>query len=68
MENLQRHFTYHLKPSKAFFMKTKEERKRMAAERKTKREANKERYGYAMVDGVRMEIGNYTVEPSSIMA
>lgn len=45
---------------------TRKERKRIAAERKMKREANKERYGYAMVDGVRMEIGNYTVEPSSI--
>jgi len=45
---------------------TREERKRLAAERKAKREANKERYGYALVDGIRMEIGNYTVEPSSI--
>ncbi|MBW2040022.1 MAG: flavodoxin family protein [Deltaproteobacteria bacterium] len=27
-ENLRRHFTYHLKPSKAFFLKTKEERKK----------------------------------------
>jgi len=45
---------------------TREERKRLAAERKAKREANKERYGYVWVDGVRMEVGNYTVEPSSI--
>jgi len=45
---------------------TREERKRLAAERKAKRETNKERYGYALVDGIRMEIGNYTVEPSSI--
>ncbi len=34
VENLQRHFTYHLKPSKAFFMKTKEERKKMAGKYK----------------------------------
>ena len=45
---------------------TREERKSQAAERKAKREANKERYGYAWVDGVKMEVGNYTVEPSSI--
>ena len=45
---------------------TREERKRLAAKRKAKREANKEQYGYAWVDGVRMEVGNYTVEPSSI--
>jgi len=45
---------------------TREERKRLAVERKAKREENKEQYGYAWVDGVRMEVGNYTVEPSSI--
>ena len=45
---------------------SREERKQLAAERKIMREANKERYGYALVDGVRMEVGNYTVEPSSI--
>jgi DNA topoisomerase-1 len=44
----------------------REERKRLREERKAEREANKERYGWATVDGVRMEIGNYTVEPSSI--
>jgi len=44
----------------------REERKRLRDERKAEREANKERYGWATVDGVRMEIGNYTVEPSSI--
>ncbi|MCW3991301.1 MAG: DNA topoisomerase I [Candidatus Bathyarchaeota archaeon] len=45
---------------------TREERRRLAAERKARREANKERYGFALVDGSRMEVGNYTVEPSSI--
>jgi len=45
---------------------TREEKKRLAAERKANREANKEKYGYARVDGVLMEVGNYTVEPSSI--
>jgi DNA topoisomerase-1 len=42
------------------------EKKRQAAERKAQREANKEIYGYAIVDGVRIEVGNYTVEPNSI--
>ena len=45
---------------------SREEKKALAAERKAAREENKERYGWATVDGVRMEIGNYTVEPSSI--
>jgi DNA topoisomerase I len=44
----------------------KEERKRLAEERKAVREANKERYGYAFIDGKRCELGNYMVEPSSI--
>ncbi|MEM2893592.1 MAG: DNA topoisomerase I [Candidatus Bathyarchaeia archaeon] len=45
---------------------SREERRRLAEERRKRREENKELYGYAWVDGVRMEIGNYTVEPSSI--
>ncbi|RJS94227.1 DNA topoisomerase I [Candidatus Bathyarchaeota archaeon] len=45
---------------------TKEERKRLREERKAARESNKEKYGYAIVDGVRMEISNYIVEPSCI--
>ncbi|MBA7495020.1 hypothetical protein ES702_05599 [subsurface metagenome] len=45
---------------------SREERKRLAAQRKAKREANKERYGYAWVDGVQVEVANYAVEPSSI--
>jgi DNA topoisomerase-1 len=44
----------------------REEKKRLAAERKAVREANKERYGYAFVDGERMELANYVAEPSSI--
>jgi DNA topoisomerase-1 len=43
-----------------------EERRRQVNERKALREANKERYGWATVDGERVEIGNYTVEPNSI--
>ena len=34
VENLKRHFTYHLKPSKDFFLKTKQERKEMTAKYK----------------------------------
>jgi len=45
---------------------SKEEKKRQAQERKALREANKEKYGYAIIDGIRTEVGNYTVEPPSI--
>ena len=45
---------------------SKEERKQLAAQRKTQREENKQRYGYAMVDGVQMEVANYAAEPSCI--
>ena len=44
----------------------REEKKLQAQERKALREANREKYGYAIVDGLRVEVGNYTVEPSSI--
>jgi len=44
----------------------REEKKRLAAERKAAREANKEKYGYAWVDGEKTELANYVVEPSSI--
>jgi DNA topoisomerase-1 len=43
-----------------------EEKKRLRDQRKAEREANKERYGYATIDGERCELGNYTVEPNSI--
>ena len=45
---------------------TKEERKALAAARKARREELKERYGYATVNGERMELGSYIVEPSGI--
>ena len=45
---------------------TKEERKAQAAARKAQREKLQERYGHATVDGERVEIANYTVEPSGI--
>ena len=46
--------------------RSKEAKKKLAQERKTVREANKEKYGYAFVDGVKVEVGNYIAEPSSI--
>lgn len=45
---------------------SKEEKKKLAADRKLIREANKETYGYVNIDGERTEISNYLVEPSSI--
>lgn len=45
---------------------SKEEKKKLAAERKIVREANKEKYGYAVIDGQKVELGNYMAEPSSI--
>jgi len=47
---------------------TKEEKKKLAKERKTKREALKEKYGYAFVDGKRIEVANWTAEPSCLFA
>jgi DNA topoisomerase-1 len=44
----------------------KEKKKELAAQRKMVREENKEKYGYAYVDGEKMELGNYVAEPSSI--
>jgi DNA topoisomerase-1 len=45
---------------------TKEERKALAAERKARREALREQYGYATVNGEWVELANYVVEPSGI--
>jgi DNA topoisomerase-1 len=45
---------------------TREERKALAAQRKMERERLKEQYGYAIVDGERVELANYVAEPSSI--
>ena len=47
---------------------TKEEKKKLAAERKIAREALKEKLGYAIVDGRKLEIANWTAEPSCIFA
>ena len=44
---------------------SREERKALAETRKKIRETNKEKYGYAMLNGERVEIG-YTVEPPGI--
>jgi len=44
----------------------KETKKRLTAERKLVREQRKEKYGYAMIDGVKTEIAAYMAEPSSI--
>lgn len=45
---------------------TKGEKKLLAKTRKEKREFSKEKYGYAIVDNTRVEIANFTAEPSSI--
>ncbi|MFW9910928.1 MAG: DNA topoisomerase I [Candidatus Thorarchaeota archaeon] len=45
---------------------TKEEKKAAREARKAERERLKEEFGYAFVDGARMELGNYQTEPSGI--
>jgi DNA topoisomerase-1 len=45
---------------------TREERKAQAATRKAQREKLRLIYGHATVDGERVELANYTVEPSGI--
>jgi DNA topoisomerase-1 len=45
---------------------TAEEKRAAREERKAIREQLKEEYGYAVVDGERMELGNYQTEPSGI--
>ena len=45
---------------------TKEERKELAAKRKAVREEMKQKYGTATVDGKRVDLGNYMVEPPGI--
>ncbi|MFH0929057.1 MAG: DNA topoisomerase I [Candidatus Aenigmatarchaeota archaeon] len=44
----------------------KEEKKKLTEERKAVREANKEDYGFAVIDGDRVALGNYMAEPSGI--
>lgn len=45
---------------------TREQRKALAAQRRVAREALKAKYGYAIVDGQRVELGAYIAEPSGI--
>jgi DNA topoisomerase-1 len=45
---------------------SRKERKQLTAQRKAQRAANKDRYGFVWVDGARVEVANYAVEPSSI--
>ena len=45
---------------------TKEQKKAIAAERKQRRLALKEKFGYAIVDGVKTEIANWVVEPPGL--
>jgi DNA topoisomerase-1 len=47
---------------------TKEEKKRQAEERKVKRSEMKEKFGYAEVDGKKIEVSNWTSEPSCLFA
>ena len=47
---------------------TKEVKKQQAEERKVKRLEFKEKYGYAEVDGQKLEIANWTSEPSCLFA
>ena len=47
---------------------SKEEKKKQAAERKAKREQLKQKYGYAALDGKKLEIANWTAEPSCLFA
>ena len=47
---------------------SKEEKKKQAEERKIKRLEFKEKYGYADVDGQKLEIANWTAEPSCLFA
>ncbi len=44
----------------------KEEKKRLATERKAIGEANRVKYGQAIVDGEKVDLGNYMAEPSCI--
>ncbi|MHB1907726.1 MAG: DNA topoisomerase I [Nitrososphaerales archaeon] len=45
---------------------TKEQKKALAQERKKKRLELKEKFGYAIVDGVKTEIANWMVEPPGL--
>ena len=45
---------------------SRDEKKRQAEFRKAQRESNRQRYGFAIVDGQKVEVGNYVVEPPCI--
>jgi DNA topoisomerase-1 len=45
---------------------TKKEKKKLAKQRKAQREALKKKFGYAIVNGKRIEIANWTAEPSCL--
>jgi DNA topoisomerase-1 len=47
---------------------TSEEKKQLAADRKVKREELKEKFAFADVDGQKLEIANWTSEPSCLFA
>ncbi len=47
---------------------TKEEKKKQAEERKAARQKLRDFYGYADVDGQRLEVANWTAEPSCLFA
>jgi DNA topoisomerase-1 len=47
---------------------TQSEKKQQAQQRKTKREELKEKFGNAVVDGEKLEIANWTAEPSCLFA
>ncbi|MEM2972136.1 MAG: DNA topoisomerase I [Candidatus Bathyarchaeia archaeon] len=47
---------------------SKREKKKFAKQRKKQREALKKKFGYAIVDGKRVEIANWTAEPSCIFS
>jgi DNA topoisomerase-1 len=59
----------YLEQEKAFKSNmTQSEKKQLALQRKKVREALKEKYGYAFVDGEKLEIANWTAEPSCLFA
>jgi len=62
-----REITSYLEAEKASKLAmSRDQKKKLAAERKALREENKKRYGYAIVDGVQVELANYMAEPSCI--
>jgi DNA topoisomerase-1 len=46
----------------------KQEKKKLANERKAQRETLKEKFGYSIVDGKKIEIANWTAEPSCLFS